>query len=79
MLWPSITVTQETFTIRYTCYDEIRTGTLDTITFDERNVFNSIDKLKNKLSAMPLCTLYNQFISVGYVPCDWLNAVIVPL
>ena len=23
--------------------------------------------------------LYNQFISVGYVPCEWLNAVIVPV
>ena len=23
--------------------------------------------------------LYNQFISVGYVPCEWLNVVIVPV
>ena len=79
------------------CRSVLLTGILDTITFDEKNVFNSIDKLKNNLSAgpdglppvlfkklkyclgRPLCMLYNQFISVGYVPCEWLNAVIVPV
>ena len=35
-------------------------------------------KLKYCLTK-PLAMLYNQIMSVGYVPCDWRNAVIVPV
>jgi len=35
-------------------------------------------KLKYSL-CQPLAMLYNQFMSVAYVPCAWKSAVVVPV
>ena len=59
---------------------------LDSVTFNEAFLSAGPDGLPpmlfNKFRyclSKPLAVLFNQLLSVGYVPCEWLNAVIVPV
>jgi len=55
---------------------------LDSVTFNEAFLSAGPDGLPPMLFKKfryCLSKLFNQLLSVGYVPCEWLNAVIVPV